>query len=359
MTVPPRWLRRPLSLLLLGALAVAATTLPLLVLVAAVVSLGVPGRWRPLRLLLFFLAYLVLEIAGLAVAFALWIASGLGWKLHTPVFRRAHYRVLRLLLAAVDATARLVFRVDVETDGEGWSPLDDGVPGSANAMVVLCRHAGPGDSFLLVRTLLDRDHLRRPRVVLKDTLQLDPLVDVYLNRLPSAWIPSDPAPGEDVAAAVGRLAATMGEEDALVIFPEGGNFTAQRRIRAIDKLRSLGRHRQAERAEAMPHVLPPRPGGVQAALTAAPYADVVFVAHTGLERFSTPMDLWRGLPMDTVLQLRWDFVAAADVPRDPDEQVDWLYAHWADIDAWVGARTPRSVPVVPARLARGHHEPDC
>ena len=338
MNVPPRWVRLPLSLVLLAALAVAATTLPLLVVVAAVLSLGVPGRWRPLRLLLFALAYLVLEVVGLAVALLLWLASGLGVKVRSPTFQGAHYRVLRLLLAALDATARLLFRVDLETDGEGWSPLDDGVAGSPNAMIVLCRHAGPGDSFLLVRTLLDRDHRRRTRIVLRDTLQLDPLVDVYLNRLPSAWIPSRPAPGQDVTSAIGRLAAGMGDEDALLIFPEGANFSAQRRLRAIDKLRSLGRHGQARRAEAMPHVLPPRPGGVQAALAAAPYADVVFVAHTGLERFSTPMDLWRGLPMDTVLHLRWDFVAAADVPRDPDEQVEWLYDRWAQVDAWIGAR---------------------
>lgn len=331
-------MRRPLSLLLVGALALAATTLPLLVVVAAVVSLGVPGRWRPLRLLLFALVYLVLEVAGLAVALVLWLTSGLGCKVRSPAFVGAHYQVLRVLLAAVDWTARLLFRFDVETDGEGWSPLDDGIAGSPNAMIVLCRHAGPGDAFLLVRTLLNRDHLRRPRIVLKDTLQLDPLVDVYLNRLPSAWIPSDPAPGQDLAAAVGRLAGGMGDEDALLIFPEGGNFSPQRRVRAIDKLRSLGRHGQALRAESMPNVLPPRPGGVQAALAAAPYADVVFVAHTGLERFSTPMDLWRGLPMDTVLHLRWDFVAAADVPRDPDAQMEWLYDRWAHIDAWIGAR---------------------
>ena len=339
MKVPPRWVRRPLSLLLVVGLAAAATTLPLLVVLAAVVSLGVPGRWRPLRLLLFALVYLVLEVVGLAVALVLWVASGFGWKVRSPAFERAHYRVLRVLLATIDATARFVFRVDVETDGAGWSPLDDGVPGSTGAMVVLCRHAGPGDSFLLVRTLLDRDHQRRPRIVLRDTLQLDPLVDVYLNRLPSAWIPTDPVPGQDVASSIGRLAAGMGDEDALVVFPEGANFTAERRTRAISRLRALGRVEQASRAEAMPNVLPPRTGGVQAALAAAPHADVVFVAHTGLESLSSLMDLWRGLPMDAVLHLRWDFVAAADVPREAEAQVDWLYERWAAVDAWIGARS--------------------
>lgn len=344
MRVPPLWVRRPLSLLLVGGLALAATTLPLLLLAAAALSLVVPGRWRPLRLMVFALVYLALEVAGLAAALVLWVASGFGWGLRSEPFQRAHYRLLRVLLATVDATARLVFKVAVETDGQGWSPLDDGVPGSERAMVVLSRHAGPGDSFLLVRTLLDRDHLRRPRIVLKDTLQLDPLVDVLLNRLPTAWIPSDPAPGQDVAATVERLAAGMGDEDALLIFPEGGNFTAARRRRAIARLRSIGRDAQAERAEAMPYVLPPRPGGVQSALAAAPQADVVFVAHTGLERFSTPGDLWRGMPMDEVLHLRWDFVPAAEVPRDPDAQVDWLYEHWAAVDQWVGGRSAPGRP---------------
>ncbi len=89
------------------------------------------------------------------------------------------------------------------------------------------------------------------------------------------------------------------------------------------------------RAEAMRHVLPPRPAGVVAALGAAPHADVVFVAHTGLEHLSTVGDVWRGLPVGKTLHLRWWFVPAADVPRDRDEQADWLYHWWETIDAWI------------------------
>jgi hypothetical protein len=71
-------------------------------------------------------------------------------------------------------------------------------------MIVLCRHAGPGDSLLLLETLMNRDHLRRPRVVLKDTLQLDPLVDVYLNRLPSRFLTTG---GSDLAASGAEASA--------------------------------------------------------------------------------------------------------------------------------------------------------
>ena len=312
---------------------VAAFALPVLVFAAAIASPALPGRWRPLRLLAFALVYLALESLGLVAAFLLWVASGFGWKLRAPGFQRAHYAILRFLLAEVMTTAQVLFKLEVVTDGPSWSPLDDGVPGSTNAMVVLSRHAGPGDSFLLVRTLMNRDHLRRPRIVLKDTLQLDPLIDVYLNRLPNRFI--SPEGGEHVVAGIGELAADLGEEDALLIFPEGGNFTERRRRRAIDRLRRRGMAVEAQRAEAMRHVLPPRPGGVRAALAAAPHADVVFVGHTGLEHLSTPRDLWAGLPMDKTLRMRWEFVPADEVPRDPDEQVDWLYQRWADLDAWI------------------------
>ena len=332
--VPPRWVRRPLSLLVVLGLAFAATLLPLLLLGAIAASALLPGRWRVLRLLAFALVYLLLECVGLAVAFVLWVASGFGWKLRSPFFQRLHYAVLHGLLAEVVATARVLFHLEIVDDGTGWSPLDDGVPGSTNAMVVLSRHAGPGDSLLLVRTLMDRDHLRRPRIVMKDTLQLDPLLDVYLNRLPNAFLT---AGRSDLAAQIGRLSADLAEEDAVLIFPEGGNFTAHRRMRAIDRLRGKGMVHLAERAEAMEHVLPPRTAGVAAALAAAPHADVVFVAHTGLEHLSTPADIWDGLPMDAVVRMRWDFVPAAQVPRDGPGLERWLFDHWAVMDRWIAA----------------------
>jgi len=340
MRVAPTWVRRPLTIAVVVGLSVLLTLAPLLLLVAAVLSPLLPGRWRPLRLLAFLLVYLALEVAALAAAFVLWYLSGFGWQLRSPTYRAVHYAVLRRVLQTVVLAAEWLFRLEIRTDGLGWSPLDDGVPGSTNAMLVLCRHAGPGDSLLLVETLMNRDHLRRPRIVLKDTLQLDPLVDVYLNRVPSAFLT---AGRKDLAEQVAALASDLGEEDALLIFPEGGNFTAGRRRKAIASLRGKGMEEQAGKAEAMHHVLPPRPGGVLAALEAAPHADVVFVAHTGLEHLSTPRDLWRGLPMDSSVLMRWDFVDAADVPRDPAAQRDWLFERWAEIDRWVAEHQPPAV----------------
>ncbi len=332
LVLPPRWVRRPVSLVVVLGLALTATLLPLLAVVAVVLSVVLPGRWRVLRLLGFALVYLVVETVGLAVALVLWLASGCGRWLRAEWSVHAHYAVLRLVLVAVVGSARLLFGLRVVDDEVGWSPLDDGVPGSVNAMLVLSRHAGPGDSLLVVHTLLGRDHARRPRTVLKDLLQLDPLVDVYLNRLPNAFLE---AGADDSTARVARLADGLGDEDALLIFPEGGNFSEGRRRRAIDRLRMKGMESQAAAAERMRHVLPPLPGGVAAALASAPHADVVLVAHTGLEHLSTAADLWDGLPMDSTVRMRWWFVPAAEVPREPQQLERWLYDRWADLDRWV------------------------
>src|SRR4029453_163044 len=135
------------------------------------------------------------------------------------------------------------------------------------------------------------------------------------------------------------------------IFPEGANFTPQRRTRAIQRLRDRGLRSAVRRAEAMRRVLPPRPGGVAAALTAAPHADVVFVAHTGLEHLSTVGDLWRGRPMDKTLHLRWWFVPAAAVPTGESELTAWLYRWWETIDAWITTTSAETHPVGEDRTA--------
>jgi 1-acyl-sn-glycerol-3-phosphate acyltransferase len=311
--------------------------LPVLVVIATLLSLRLPGRWRGLRILTLAVVWVVVEWLGVLIAFLLWIASGFGWKLRSPGFRRMHYRLLQLGLAVIVRTATRVMRLELVDDATSWSPLDDGVPGSTNAMVVLSRHAGPGDSVLLVHTLMNADHLREPRIVLKADLQADPLVDVYLNRLPARFIRPNPGPDEHPERAIADLAADMGADDALLIFPEGGNFTVRRRRRAIAKLRRKAMHTEADRAEQMRNLLPPRPGGVRAALAAAPHADVLFVAHTGLDHLLTVGDVWRELPQDKVLKLRWSFVPAADVPRDEQAQIDWLYSWWEDMDAWIAS----------------------
>jgi 1-acyl-sn-glycerol-3-phosphate acyltransferase len=226
-----------------------------------------------------------------------------------------------------------VLALRIETDG----PSPDAHPGVP--ILVACRHAGPGDSFTLIHALMHW-YNREPRVVLKDTLAWDPAIDVILNRLPARFI--DPR-GGDIEHLIEELAHGLDENDAFVIFPEGGNFTPARRQRGIDRLRKLGLDKMAVRAEAMTHVLAPRPGGFLAALDGAPDADVVLVAHTGLDHMLTVGDVWRELPMDKRIIMRWWQVPRGEIPADREERIEWLFSWWERIDAWIDANRPEDL----------------
>ncbi len=322
---------------LIGFTVLLLSTIPLWLLVATVLSPVVPGRLRPLRLLSLALMHLVLESVMLVELFGLWIASGFGYFIRRPFFQRIHYDMVQTYLVIFFREARRVLRLRIVTEG----PAPDAYPGEP--LLVCCRHAGPGDSFTLIYALMHW-YGREPRVVLKDTLAWDPAIGVILNRLPSRFISPNPRAGEHLEAQVGELARNLDQNDAFVIFPEGGNFTAERRRRAIDKLRQLGLEAMARRAENMHNVLAPRPGGLLAALDAAPDADVILVAHTGLDHLLTVADIWRELPMDKQLVMRWWRVPRNEIPDGRDDRIDWLYSWWEEIDRWIAEHRPVDLP---------------
>jgi 1-acyl-sn-glycerol-3-phosphate acyltransferase len=330
MPLPPRWVRRLVLAPGVVLLAVAlVTTLPIWAFAGLALSPLVPGRLRPLRLLWIGAVYLVWDAAALLALLALWLASGFGvWK-RRPVFQRAHYVLAGRFLRVLFWQARWALRLSIDVVG---TDPDTALPGRPE--LVLCRHAGPGDSFILIHALVNWFH-REPRIVLKDSLQWDPAIDVLLNRLPNRFLA--PAGDRDgsVTEQIGHLAAGLDDNDAFVIFPEGGNFTPRRRLRAIARLRSRGLERMALRAERMRHVLAPQPGGLLAALDAAPDAGVIFVAHTGLDRMLTVADVWRELPMDKRIVMRFWSVPPEEIPVGRQERIDWLFDWWGRIDEWI------------------------
>jgi 1-acyl-sn-glycerol-3-phosphate acyltransferase len=324
-----------LAPLVLGLALGLVATVPAWVLLTLALSPFMPGRLRPLRVLWLITVYLLVEAVALIAMFLMWLGSGFGWRVNGPGFQRAHYKLCGLALRVLYRQARWVLRLTVQV--EGHDP--DSVPAS-RPLLVLCRHAGPGDSFLLTHALInwyDRD----PRIVLKDTLQWDPAIDVLLNRLPNRFITLGSGTAE---AEIASLAVDLDADDALVIFPEGGNFTPIRWERAIARLHRMGLHKMARRAARMHNVLPPRPGGVQAALAAAPDADVMLVGHTGVDHLLTVADVWRELPMDKNIAMQWWHERRAAVPTDPEAQIEWLYRWWARVDTWIAENRPVPTP---------------
>lgn len=345
-----RLLRRTVGAALVVVLtAVFLVLLPISLVVAAIVSPFSEGRWRPLRLVWIVTVQLVLESLVLLALLVLWLMSGCGWRIRRPWFERRHYLLARWYLVTLFQEARRVLRLRVTTQG----PAPDAHPGSP--LLVCSRHAGPGDSLVLMYALMHW-YDREPRVVLKDTLAWDPMIDTLLNRIPNRFISG--GPGDDVEEHIAQLATDLDHDDAFVIFPEGGNFTPARRKRAIEKLRERGFHQMADRAEGMRNVLAPRPGGFLAALEASPDTDVLLVAHTGLDHVLTVGDVWRELPMDKEITTRWWRVPRDEIPEGREAQIDWLYGWWQDIDHWVEEHKPKDLgPIDPlGRLGRRPHQ---
>jgi 1-acyl-sn-glycerol-3-phosphate acyltransferase len=340
MPLPPIWVRRLIIAPAVVLLALALlSTLPIWLLLALTASPLVPGHLRVPRLVFLAIVYLVWDAAALIVLAVLWVASGFGWKIRSPGFQRAHYVVTGRFLGLLFWLARWSLHLTVDVVG---TDPDTALPGRPE--VVVSRHAGPGDSFVLIHALTNWFD-REPRIVLKAALQWDPAVDVLLNRMPNRFISPGRTGTHTLEQQIGETATGLDENDAFVIFPEGGNFTPRRRTSAIARLRARGLSDMADRAENLRHLLPPKPGGLFAAIDAAPDAGVIFVAHTGLDRMMTIADVWQELPMDKRLVMRFWSVPPEEVPAGEEERVAWLYDWWARIDAWIEENRPAFRPL--------------
>jgi hypothetical protein len=336
---PPIVRRLVLAPLVLALSVVLIAVSPLLLLAAAATDLILARRLRAVRIVAFGIAYLGYEVAGLVGMFGLWVAAGGGRRLHAPEVKAAHYRFMRWWLKGVSKAAGRLIRLEIR--------IEDRPAPRPGPILVFSRHAGPGNSLMLVGSLMVA-FLRRPRIVMLAKLQWEPLIDVMANRLPNRFIQHDPARREVQVQAIAELARGLGEQDAFVLFPEGHDFSRRLRERAIAHLRRRGHHREAERAEEMAHVLPPRSGGVMAAITSAPEADVVFVAHTALEDVGSFREVWGRIPLERPIYARYWRIPASEVPKGEDELREWLFAWWARIDRWVQDRLTRAeAPVAP------------
>ena len=198
---------------------------------------------------------------------------------------------------------------------------------------MLSRHAGEGDSLLVLHELLVR-HRRRPRVVLHEALRLEPLFDILGHRLPNRFV--DPR-GGDVEGEIAALAASLGDEDALLIFPEGGNFSPARRRRGIGawsaaatRRRPPGRARCAMSARRGRAARSPRwrrrrtPTSSSSGMPARRWGSVSSGAAMAAGR-TVEMRLW--------------IVRAGDIPAGHEERIDWLFGWWRTLDAWVDERS--------------------
>ncbi len=338
MWMPPIAIRRVLLdpiIFLFGLVALILS--PLIFVAAFVVDLFIPGRWKVLRSTKLGLTFMFYEVFGLIALFVLWVFSGFGTRVHTPKFRKAHYRLLGWWITGVSRAVQSALGLTLDVPRN--PPIDGPV-------IVFSRHAGPGDSIFLAGALL-HDFDRYPRIVGKKELEFAPFFDTMGHRLPMRFIRPHPKQHELAVEAVRDVASGLGPRDAFVLFPEGGNYTPKRRTRAIESLDRHGLTDEAAAARELHNVLPPHPSGALAAIGAASGVDVVFVAHTGTEDLTSLDVVWSGMPFNRTIQANYWHVKAEDIPVGTDLQTHWLYTQWELIDTWIDEnRDPATREVV-------------
>jgi 1-acyl-sn-glycerol-3-phosphate acyltransferase len=238
-------------------------------------------------------------------------------------------RLMRDFLTGVYAAARKILDVEVVLDSLSASP--ESVP-RHEPVIVLSRHCGPGDSVLVAWLLTFRYRLQ-VRIVLKAILRYEPVLDFAGQRGCLCFL----ARGDRARQQIHDLAASLAGGQALLLFPEGANFTWGRWHTAIGELRKTGRIRAAGRALRRSYTLPPRAGGAAAAVSGAPSANVLVLSHSGFCPDGRARPWWQ-LPIHRQLLVRTTLVSAAELPQ-PDELSPWLERIWTQVDAWVAGHT--------------------
>jgi 1-acyl-sn-glycerol-3-phosphate acyltransferase len=310
MTVLRRMITVPVGTILMVALLVAG---PVLLPAAALVGLATRTS-RPARTVALLMAYAVIELRTLVR-----VLRG---------ERDCDQLVQDFLTVAYAAVRRIL---DVEVVLDSASAMPDAIPRN-EPVIVLSRHCGPGDS-VLVAWLLAIEYRLQLRIVLKAVLQCEPALDlagelgclIFLGR------------GDRARRQIHSAAESLVGGQAMLLFPEGANFTLPRWRAAIAQLRSTGGIRAASRALRQSHTLPPRSGGAAAAVAGAPRANVLVLAHSGFCADGRARPWWR-LPIHRQMLIRTVLVPTTRIPP-PDELGPWLDRTWTQVDSWVATHS--------------------
>jgi hypothetical protein len=191
---PPTPIRRPLTITTWLVMSSACLAFSPLILGAGVLAAALLRRPQPLVMAKLMIDYFARELLTLLACGGLWLASGLGWRIQSPPFRRAHYRLLGWFVNGLSSRIRdlLDIHVDPAPTPDAQRALEADRP-----LLFFSRHAGPGDTILLTDLLMTR-YDRLPSIVFKDALTLDPSVDLLSHRLPHAALDTgDAADCED------------------------------------------------------------------------------------------------------------------------------------------------------------------
>ena len=321
-----RWKRRAVTIpTMLAATVVAVVGLPFLLPALTIADL-VRGRWQlpTVRVYLFVSQYAINDSAEILISPWYWLLAGLGTHLDSPVSIRRHERIQAWSIAVLARRAEQLLGIRIESDNQTADVLE---PAPA---IVMCRHVNLLDASL--PALLYQQRGYHVRSVIMAELLTDPGFDLLYRRLGSIFIPRDNS--AHARNAVAKLGTTLNQSTVAIIFPEGRLYRPELRTRLQTKLTQSDPDRGA-RVAGLRHTLPIRPGGVSALLDAAPDADIVIIAHTGLDTYPDFKTLARHVPLTTPVRVTAWRIPRSNVPPDPTERIEWLDTTWQQVDDWI------------------------
>jgi 1-acyl-sn-glycerol-3-phosphate acyltransferase len=322
------WGRRSVSIPLYATLfLLVIALLPVLAPLALLVDLVRGKRLATTRCLAFFAVYLACEMAGILAATALWLASPLLGGLGSPRSVALHHRLQGWWAASLYRGTELIYGLSREIDEGAADP-------GRGPVIVLARHASVGDT-VIPAVYLTRRHGLRLRYVLKRELLWDPCLDLVGNRLSNYFVRRGSGDTAREAEGVARLLDGLGPQDGVLIYPEGTRFTPEKRKRVLERMAKGSEQRLVARAAAFQRVLPPRLGGTLALLDRNPGADILFCAHVGFDAASTFWHFWNGSLVGQTIRVRFWRVPAAEIPKDRDARIAWLFDQWGRMDEYV------------------------
>jgi 1-acyl-sn-glycerol-3-phosphate acyltransferase len=320
------WSRRLLSV---SGLALVFVLLTLLspVLCAAALLFDVV-RWlgkqksATSRMLAMLWFYLGAELVGVLSLIWVWFAAGVGAKRSERLLQKTAF-VQQAWTASLLWFVQKLYRAPLSVEGE-----ENIQPGP---LLVLIRHSSLVDTLLPV-VLLSKRHQILMRYVLKRELLWDPCLDIAGNRLPNYFVDRQSENREEEFAGIATLAKDLTANDGVLIYPEGTRFSPKKLAKIQEKLAGTPEGDWAQRYHCL---LPPKIGGVSALLDANPGADVLLMAHHGLEKVSHWRSVWQGELVGQTISVKLWRIARAEIPAEREARKLWLHEQWLALDEWL------------------------
>jgi hypothetical protein len=304
---------------------------PVLAVIAALIDIGrwlvIRSPFMALRLVAFLLCYVSAEVIGIVALGWVWI-----WPAgKEEAMLRRTFAIQRRWADAVFWAVRTIFRLEFRIEG---LEAVQRVP-----FLLVARHASIVDNLLPAR-FITRQYGTHIRYVMKSELLIDPCLDVAGNRLPNVFVRRAGTESDREVAAMRDLAAAMPASEALLIYPEGTRFSREKLETSLRRLERSSPNLH-DLARGFRSVLPPRLAGTLGLLDSSG-ADVVVMAHRGLDGFARVADIWKGAMVGNQVDVAFWRVSREEIPEARAERAEWLYRLWGQVDDWIAESTRRT-----------------